>query len=58
MNLGSLLKIKWMIRSLRYDRVQELLAEVMTFDNAAAIRARANAFLDQRGLGGLLRVGK
>jgi phosphotransferase system enzyme I (PtsP) len=58
MNLGSLLKIKWMIRSLRYDRVQELLAEVMTFDNAAAIRARANAFLDQQGLGGLLRVGK
>jgi phosphotransferase system enzyme I (PtsP) len=58
MNLGSLLKIKWMIRSIRYTTAQELLAEVMTFDNAAAIRDRASAFLDQHGLSGLLRVGK
>jgi len=58
MNLGSLLKIKWMIRSIRYDAAQSLLAEVMVMDHAAAIRDRANAFLDEHGLGGLLRVGK
>ena len=58
MNLGSLLKIKWLIRSIRYDVAQEFLAEVMSFDNAAAIRDRANTFLDQHGLSGLLRVGK
>lgn len=58
MNLGSLLKIKWMIRSIRHDAARELLAEVMAFDDAAAIRDRANAFLDQHGLSGLLRVGK
>ena len=58
MNLGSLLKIKWMIRSIRYAAAQELLAEVMTFDNAAAIRSRATLFLEQQGLSGLLRVGR
>ncbi|MBK7543936.1 MAG: phosphoenolpyruvate--protein phosphotransferase [Candidatus Competibacteraceae bacterium] len=58
MNLGSVLKIKWMIRSIGYDAARELVAEVMTFDNAAAIRKRANAFLDEHGLSGLLRVRK
>ena len=58
MNLGSLLKIKWLIRSVRYDEAQALLAEVADFDSATAIRARVNGFLEQHGLGGLLRVGK
>ena len=58
MNLGSLLKIKWMIRSIRYDATQAVLAEAMRMDNAAAIREHANTFLDQQGLGSLLRVGK
>ncbi len=58
MNLGSLLKIKWLIRSVRHDEAQALLAEVVDFDSAAAIRDHANAFLEQHGLGGLLRVGK
>ncbi|HAO33262.1 MAG TPA: phosphoenolpyruvate-protein phosphotransferase PtsP, partial [Candidatus Competibacteraceae bacterium] len=43
MNLGSVLKIKWMIRSVGYDSARTLLAEVLEFDNAAAIRRRANA---------------
>ena len=58
MNLGSLLKIKWLIRSVRYDEAQALLAEVVDLDRAALIRDRTNAFLEQHGLGGLLRVGK
>ncbi|MFO1424165.1 MAG: phosphoenolpyruvate--protein phosphotransferase [Candidatus Competibacteraceae bacterium] len=58
MNLGSLLKIKWLIRSVPYSEAQTLLAEVMDLDSAAAIRDRANAFLEQHGLSGLLRVGK
>ncbi|MGB2680039.1 MAG: phosphoenolpyruvate--protein phosphotransferase [Candidatus Competibacter sp.] len=58
MNLGSVLKIKWMIRSVGYDSARTLLAEVLEFDNAAAIRRRANAFLDEHGLSGLLRMGK
>ena len=58
MNLGSLLKIKWLIRTLRYDVAQETLAEALTLNTAAAIRDCANACLEQHGLGGLLRVGK
>ena len=58
MNLGSLLKIKWLIRSIRYDEAQALLADVADLDRTALIRDRANAFLEQHGLGGLLRVGK
>ena len=58
MNLGSVLKIKWLIRSIRYEAAQDFLAEIMTLDHAAIIRERANVFLDQHGLSGLLRVGK
>jgi phosphotransferase system, enzyme I, PtsP len=58
MNLGSVLKVKWLIRSIRYEAAQDFLAEVMTLDHAAIIRERANGFLDQHGLSGLLRVGK
>ena len=58
MNLGSLLKIKWLIRSTPYAEAQALLAEVMALSHVAAIRDRASAFLDQHGLSGLLRVGK
>ena len=52
MNLGSLLKIKWMIRSIRCKATRDVLAEVMRMDNAAAIREHANTFLDQQGLSG------
>jgi phosphotransferase system enzyme I (PtsP) len=58
MNLGSLLKIKWLIRSVRYEEARALLSEAMAADSAAAIRDRASTFLDQQGLSGLLRVGK
>ncbi|MFO7641163.1 MAG: phosphoenolpyruvate--protein phosphotransferase [Candidatus Competibacteraceae bacterium] len=58
MNLGSVLKIKWLVRSIRYEAAQDFLTEVMVLDHAAIIRERANAFLDQHGLSGLLRVGK
>jgi len=58
MNLGSLLKIKWLIRTIHYDVARQVLAEAMALNTAAAIRDRANACLDQHGLGGLLRVGK
>ncbi|MFO1372696.1 MAG: phosphoenolpyruvate--protein phosphotransferase [Candidatus Competibacteraceae bacterium] len=58
MNLGSVLKIKWMIRTIRYSDALQLLAEVMGLDNATVIRDRANAFLDQHGLNSLRRGGK
>ncbi len=58
MNLGSVLKIKWMIRSVPHAAAQALLADILPLEHASAIRERANAFLEQYGLSGLLRVGK
>jgi phosphotransferase system enzyme I (PtsP) len=58
MNLGSLLKIKWMIRNVHYAQTQTLLTEAMLLDNTAAIRGHVNAWLDRQELSGLLRVGK
>lgn len=58
MSLGSLLKVKWMVRSVRHDAAQTLLNEVMDLDTASAIRGRANVFLEQHGLGSLLRGSK
>lgn len=56
MNLGSVLKIKWMIRSVDYHKARALLMEVMNYETATAVRKRANTFLDDHGLSGLLRV--
>jgi len=58
MNLGSLLKIKWMIRNVHYAQTQTLLTEAMRLDHTAAIRSHVNAWLAQQNLSGLLRVGK
>jgi len=58
MSLGNLLKIKWMIRTIPLARAQELLTEVMHFENTGPIRERLNSVLDEYGLGGLIRIGK
>ena len=58
MSLGNLLKVKWVIRTIRRSLAQELLAEVLKIDNTNAIRERLNAVLEDYGLGGLVRIGK
>lgn len=56
MNLGSILKIKWMVRSIHHTAAKELLSEVMNFEDAATIRKYTNNFLDKYGLSSLLRI--
>lgn len=58
MSLGNLLKIKWLIRSISLSYAQELLTEVLHMSTARAVRERLNQVLEQRGLGGLIRIGK
>jgi phosphotransferase system enzyme I (PtsP) len=58
MSLGNLLKIKWVIRSFSYAEARSLLKEALQMDNASQVRARLNAALDERGLGGLVRAGR
>ncbi len=58
MSLGNLLKIKWVVRSFSYAETRGLLKEALQMDNASQVRARLNAALDERGLGGLVRAGR
>ncbi len=58
MSLGNLLKIKWMIRTIKYQFAQELLSEVLLLNNTGVIRERLNEVLEAHGLGGLIRIGK
>ncbi|MEE4376615.1 MAG: phosphoenolpyruvate--protein phosphotransferase [Candidatus Competibacteraceae bacterium] len=57
MSLGNLLKVKWVIRTIPYQRARELLAEVMVMEETSLIRERLNAVLEGYGLGGLIRIG-
>ena len=58
MNVVSLLKIKWVIRSFSFEEARQLLDEVEKFDSASEVRAYLNNALFQAGLGGLIRPGK
>jgi len=58
MTVSSLLRLKWMIRSISRGRAQELLAEALEMESPLQVRALLNAALEQAGLGGLVRPGK
>lgn len=57
-NVASLARVKWVIRSFSRERARELLAQCMEMEDPAAIRALLNNALVQAGLGGLVRAGK
>lgn len=58
MSVASLLRIKWVIRSLSRETCKGLLAEALEMDSATEIRSMLNNALDDAGLGGLVRAGK
>ncbi len=58
MSSASLLRIKWVVRSFCLDQAQALVAEVLAMDNAADVRERVQALLEEAGMGGLVRAGK
>lgn len=58
MSVSSLSRVKWVIRSFTRAQARALLEEVLRLDDAAAIRQRLRAALEQAGLGGLIRGGK
>ena len=57
-SVSSLPRVKWVIRSISQARAQEVLEEVLTYDDPVVIRTRLNAELESYGLGGLIRPGK
>lgn len=58
MGLGNLLRVKWAIRSVERHYAHELLTQVLTMDNTAAVRERLNEALEKHGLGSLVRIRK
>ncbi|MDH5766783.1 MAG: phosphoenolpyruvate-protein phosphotransferase PtsP, partial [Gammaproteobacteria bacterium] len=58
MSVGSLLRVKWVIRSFTRKQAEQLLSQALLMEKAADIRRLLNQALEQAGLGGLVRAGK
>ncbi len=58
MSASSLLRIKWVVRSLSMGRSRELLDQALRLERPEQVRAMLNAALEEAGLGGLVRAGK
>jgi len=58
MSAGSLLKVKWVVRSFSQMRARQLLAVVLRMEDAQQVRRFMEGALDEMGLGGLFRPGK
>ncbi|AKH20501.1 phosphoenolpyruvate--protein phosphotransferase [Sedimenticola thiotaurini] len=58
MSAGSLLKIKWVIRSYSRARAKSLLQAALRMTDARQVRELMEKSLDEMGLGGLVRPGK
>ncbi len=58
MSSGSLLKVKWVIRSFSRARAGQLLKTVLRMENSQQVRGYMENALEEMGLGGLVRPGK
>lgn len=58
MSAGSLLKIRWVIRSYSRARAKGLLQAALRMTEGRQVRDLMEASLDEMGLGGLIRPGK
>jgi phosphotransferase system enzyme I (PtsP) len=58
MNANNLAKIKWVIRQLTQAECEKLLKSCLSASNAATVRAAINAFMEAKGLAGLIRAGR
>ena len=51
-------RTKWLIRNFTMARARQVLAEVLTMDDATEIRYHLEQALEDAGLAGLIRAGK
>ncbi len=58
MSAGSLLKVKWVIRSFSRSRARQLLQAALKMEEAQQVRRYMESALEDMGLGGLVRAGK
>ncbi|OUS24065.1 phosphoenolpyruvate--protein phosphotransferase [Gammaproteobacteria bacterium 45_16_T64] len=55
MSASSLLRVKWVLRKISYERSKEMLGEIWKMDNAAVIQSHLDYVLEKEGLGGFIR---
>ncbi|MEJ2611238.1 MAG: phosphoenolpyruvate--protein phosphotransferase [Candidatus Thiodiazotropha sp.] len=58
MNGGSLLQVKWVLRSFSLSRARELLQTALRCEHASEVKALLANALEDMGLGGLMRAGR
>ncbi|MEW8506119.1 MAG: phosphoenolpyruvate--protein phosphotransferase [Candidatus Thiodiazotropha sp.] len=58
MNGGSLLRVKWVLRSVSRARARELLQAALRCEKVSEVRQLLGNALEEMGLGGLLRAGR
>ena len=58
MSAGSLLRVKWIMRSVSVSRARQILKAALRMEDAQQIRRFMEGVLDDMGLGGLVRPGR
>ncbi|MEM0909933.1 MAG: phosphoenolpyruvate--protein phosphotransferase [Pseudomonadota bacterium] len=58
MNAHSLHKINWVIRNINYEKVRNMLDDLLCQDSPHEIQKQLAFYLESQGLGGLVRAGK
>jgi phosphotransferase system enzyme I (PtsP) len=58
MSASSLLRVKWVVRSLSRTRSRELLQAALQLEEPQAVRRLMEKALEEMGLGGLVRPGR
>ncbi|MCG8054790.1 MAG: phosphoenolpyruvate--protein phosphotransferase [Candidatus Thiodiazotropha endolucinida] len=58
MNGGSLLRVKWVLRSFSHSRARQLLQTALRCEQAGEITNLLSNALEEMGLGGLMRAGR
>lgn len=58
MSAGSLMKVKWVVRSFSVSRARQLVHAAMRMEDAQQVRRFMEGALDEMGLGGLFRPGR
>jgi phosphotransferase system enzyme I (PtsP) len=58
MSASSLLRVKWVIRTVSQADAKAVTRQLLKLEDPAAVRRKLTTFLEERGLGSLLRPGK
>ncbi|MCG8487864.1 MAG: phosphoenolpyruvate--protein phosphotransferase [Chromatiales bacterium] len=58
MNGGSLLRVKWVLRSFSHNRAKQLLQTALRCEQAGEVTNLLSNALEEMGLGGLMRAGR